>query len=196
MIVLPRLRLRLASILLIFTFMASIGPHGSANAQNASLNSVTLSRLTLIVNDIDQSINFYVRLGLQVQSDQSRTHNEEGGVISGDQLPLTDDPTLSRAVTLTNGSGATAEITLLWYDRPPLPSARGNLMGLGTGDVVMTFQVNNIQTVYGQLESIGTRIQQPPSRFSIRGYDNAQRSGLRLLAYDPNGHLVEVIQTD
>jgi hypothetical protein len=36
-------------------------------------------------------------------------------------------------------AGAQDHVALLRYDRPPLPSARGNLMGLGTGDVVMMF---------------------------------------------------------
>ncbi len=194
---LPRLRMRLAIISLCVTLiLTGIGLQTKTAAQSVSHNSVTLSRLTLIVNDIDRSINFYLRLGLLVQSDQSRTQRDAGGIILGDTFPLTDDPTLSRAVTMSNGQIDAAEITLLWYDRPPLPSARGNLMGLGTGDVVMTFQVNNIQTVYGQLESIGTRFHEPPLRFSERGLDGDQRSGLRFLAYDPNGHMIEVIQID
>jgi len=168
----------------------------NTKAQNFSQRSVTLHRVTLIVSDIDQSIDFYRRLGLTSRSDITRSNDEVGGIISGKSFPLTDDPTRSRLVTMASDADMSGAIALLWYDRPPLPSARGNLMGLGTGDVVMMFQVPDIQTVYSRLDSVSTRFHEPPTRFTSRGPGGVQQAGQRLMAYDPDGHMVEITQID
>jgi catechol 2,3-dioxygenase-like lactoylglutathione lyase family enzyme len=172
------------------------GPHLTTYAQDITPQTATLHRVTLIVSDIDRSMDFYRRIGLIPLSDTTRSSAETGGVISGDVLPLTDDPTRSRLVTMAGNGGASGEIALLWYDRPPLPSARGNLMGLGTGDVVIMFQVPDIQTVHNRLNSVGTRFHEPPTRFTSRTLSGAAQTGRRLMAFDPDGHMVEVTQIE
>lgn len=171
-------------------------PNLTTNAQDISPRYAALHRVTLIVSNIESSMDFYGRLGLVSLSDTARTSDEAGGVISGNALPLTDDPTRSRLVIMARNGGASGEVALLWYDRPPLPSARGNLMGLGTGDVVMMFQVPDIQTVHNRLNSVGTRFHEPPTRFTSRRPDGEMQTGRRLMAFDPDGHMVEVTQID
>ena len=165
-------------------------------AQGTSLNLTALYRVTLIVSDIEQSVSFYQRLGLVLQSDVSRTSDDVGGIISGESLPLTDDPTRSRLIVMAGERPPYGAVALLWYDRPPLPSARGNLMGMGTGDILLVFAVTDIQSVYNRLDAISTRLDGPPIPFTERDSVGNIKSGLRLLAYDPDGHMVEIIQLD
>lgn len=168
----------------------------TALAQDAAPDSTSLHRVTLIVSDIDRSMDFYQRLGLVSKSDISRTSDDASGIISADALPLTDDPTRSRLVIMAGEGRVSGAIALLWYDRPPLPSARGNLMGVGTGDIVLMFEVPDIQGVYSRLDSVSTRFHEPPNRFTEREGGGDLISGRRLLAYDPDGHMVEIIQLD
>ena len=172
------------------------GPLKPASAQDTVLDTTTLHRVTLIVSDIDRSMDFYQRLGLVSKSDTSRTSEDSGGIIAADALPLTDDPTRSRLVIMAGEGRVSGTIALLWYDRPPLPSARGNLMGVGTGDIVLMFDVPDIQGVYSRLGSVSTRFHEPPTRFTERQGEGDLITGRRLLAYDPDGHMVEIVQLD
>lgn len=151
----------------------------------APANAATIARITLVVSDIDKSILFYERLGLTKMGDESRTGAQQ--IHGADDLPLTADATRSRVVVM-RGDGQTSEIVLLSYDRPPLASARSNLMGLGTGDVIIGVVVPDLQTAYAALDRIGARIEKGPNAFT------AAPLGVRLYAYDPDGHMVEITQ--
>lgn len=192
----PEWRSRLAITMVVGLVILMANQVSRTFAQGTSLNSTALYRVTLIVSDIGQSMNFYQRLGLVLQSDVSRASGDEGGIISGETLPLTDDPTRSRLVVMAGEDHLSGAIGLLWYDRPPLPSARGNLMGTGTGDIVLMFAVTDIQWVYSRLGATSTRFHSPPIRFTERDSGGNLKSGLKLLAYDPDGHMVEIIQLD
>jgi catechol 2,3-dioxygenase-like lactoylglutathione lyase family enzyme len=147
----------------------------------------------LIVSDIDKSLDFYQRVGLSKISDRVTADTDTGGVYGAADLPLTADSKRARVIVL---AGDTQALTLLWYDRPALPSSRGNLMGVGTADVILGISVPDIQGAYTRLNQIGTRFHQPPARFTGAGPDGAPQSGQRFFAYDPDGHLVEVSQFD
>jgi hypothetical protein len=118
--------------------------------------------------------------------------NDAGSVFGASELPLTADSTHSRIVVL-NGADEQA-LALLWYDHPSLPSARGNLLGMGTGDVIVGIVVPDIEGAYSRLNQIGTRFPLPPGRFTAA--DGTVQSGRHLFAYDPDGRMIEVIQLD
>lgn len=183
---LPRVS-RLACILLA---VAAMGLGSEARAQGTpGARAAGLSRLTLVVNDIDKSLDFYQRIGLVKSSE--RTAFEADGVYGGAELPLTADSTHSRVVVL---NGNDQSLALVWYDRPALPSARGNLLGIGTGDVIIGIVVPDLEGAYSRLNQIGTRFPLPPGRFTAA--DGTSASGRHLYAYDPDGRMVEVIQLD
>lgn len=148
-------------------------------------SATTVQRVTLVVSDIEKSITFYERLGLAKVHDEGRSGS--ANIHGVDDLPLTSDPTRSRIVVM-KGESQTMEIVLLWYDRPGLASARGNLMGLGTGDVIIGLSVPDLQAAYGALDRIGARLEKGPNAFT------AAPLGVRLYAYDPDGHMVELTQ--
>lgn len=178
--------------------VAGLGmPHplaSSAVAQGiSSARAPATLRTTLVVGDIEKSIDFYQRLGLLKVSDVTGTDTDQGGVFGAADLPLTADSKSSRLVYLRS---ADSVLALLSYDRPQLPSARGNLVGLGVGDVIISVEVGDIQGAYARLSQVGTRFQRTPIRFTQPGVDGTAQNGQHLLAYDPDGHLVEVTQME
>ena len=163
-------------------------------AQERAAYALTIQRMTLVVSDIDKSIDFYQRAGLSIASDTSSSDTDQAGVFGAKDLPLTADSRHSRLVIMRSGNDHAGTIGLLWYDRPPLPSARGNLVGVGTGDVIVAIEVQDLQSAYSGLGQIGTRFHTPPVRFTVTGPDGASQSGQHLFAYDPDGHIIEVSQ--
>ncbi len=168
----------------------AVGLSGEAAAQaTPGARAAGLKRLTLVVNDIDKSLDFYQRIGLVKASEKTATGAD--GIYGGAELPLTADSTHSRVVVL---GGDDQSLALVWYDRPSLPSARGNLLGVGTGDVIVGIVVPDLEGAYARLNQIGTRFPLPPGRFTAA--DGTPASGRHLYAYDPDGRMVEVIQLD
>jgi YD repeat-containing protein len=149
-----------------------------------------VKRMTLVVNDIEKSLDFYQRVGLAKSSEKTATAADS--IFGAAELPLTADSTHSRIVVM-NGSDDQA-LALLWYDHPALPSARGNLLGIGTGDVIVGIVVPDIEGTYARLNQIGTRFPLPPGRFTAA--DGTSQAGRHMYAYDPDGRMVEIIQLD
>ncbi|MEQ9112074.1 MAG: VOC family protein [Rhodospirillaceae bacterium] len=161
---------------------------GSAIAQETAVR-----RTTLLVEDIGRSIDFYQRLGLTPWFERSSTDTDEGGVIGALDLPLTSDPKIGRIVIMRGNDDRIGMIGLLGYQRPPLASARGNLMGLGVGDIIIMIETDDINFVYNRLQETGARFHTPPERFEVTNPDGSVRdTGYRMFVYDPDGHLIEV----
>ncbi len=183
---------RLTVILAVLGLASLAAP---AHAQGTSaIRPATLQRTTLVVGDMDKALDFYQRIGLFKTSDTSVTDTSQGGVFGAADLPLTADSKTSRLVILKGGDAA--QLALVWYDRPQLPSARGNLVGIGIGDVIIGIEVADLQGAYSRLSQIGTRFQRSPVRFTQTTADGTGQTGQHLLAYDPDGHMVEVTQMD
>jgi len=159
--------------------------------------SPAVRRTTLLVDDIEKSIDFYRRIGMTVWYDKTTSERDEEGVIGADDLPLTADPKRGRMVIMKGNDENIGMIGLLAYEKPPLASARGNLFGIGVGDFILMLEVEDINFAYGRLQQIGTRFHSPPRLFEMEGPEgNIADSGRRMFAYDPDGHLVEVRQPD
>lgn len=166
-----------------------------AVAQN-NARGPSIQRTTLIVTDIDKSIDFYQRIGLVKASDTHTTEKDEGGVYGANAFPLTADSKNSRLVVMRGADDRAGAIALLWYDRPQLPSARGNLAGVGTGDVIVVIEVADASGAFSRLNQIGTRFHVPLGRYTATGNDGTPQGGQHMVAYDPDGHVVEVAQMD
>ena len=187
-------RLTLAAAVLALTALGTVPCDAEAQG-TPQARSVGVARLTILVSDIDKSVDFYQRVGLIKASDIATTNTDQGGVFGAADLPLTADSKRGRIVILQNGDGK-GSLALLAYDSPPLPSARGNLVGIGLGDVIVGVEVPDIQVAYGRLGQIGTRFQRTVVRFSQPDAGGAMQNGQHFLAYDPDGHMVEVSQMD
>ena len=157
----------------------------------------TLRRTTLLVDDLDRSEEFYLALGLKPFYDVSRSRSDGGGVIGGADLPLAGNPNNSRIVILIGPDQDTGMVGLLAYDDPPLAETRTSIKGLGRDDVVLMFNVDDIQRSHRKLKALGARLHRPPYRYEVKGDDGRVRStGWRMFAYDPDARLVEIAQPD
>lgn len=157
--------------------------------------SFGVQRTTLLVTDMEKSLDFYQRIGLLKASDTVTKAGDQGGVFGAADLPLTADSKDGRLVVLQAGPGM-AQLGLLAYNNPPLPSARGNLVGVGIGDIIMTIEVPDILGVSSRLAQIGVRFQRNTVRFTQITADGSPQTGQHFLAFDPDGHMVEVSQLD
>jgi catechol 2,3-dioxygenase-like lactoylglutathione lyase family enzyme len=159
----------------------------------ALAQETVVRRTTLLVEDIGRSIDFYQRLGLTPWYDKSSRDTDPGGVIGAMDLPLTADPKIGRIVIMRGNDDRIGMIGLLGYERPPLANARGNLLGLGVGDVIIMVETDDINFVHNRLQETGARFHTPPERFEITNPDGSVRdTGYRMFVYDPDGHLIEV----
>ncbi len=183
-------------ILVLAAILATFGPLAMAGqSPPAPAVGFGLQRTTVLVTDIDKSLDFYQRIGLLKASDTVTKVTDQGGVFGAADLPLTADSKTGRLVVMQTGTGQ-AQLALLAYNDPPLPSARGNLVGVGIGDIIMTIEVPDIQGAANRLAQIGTRFQRNTVRFTQITADGSQQTGQHFLAFDPDGHMVEVSQLD
>ena len=150
-------------------------------------------RTTLLVEDIGRSMDFYQRLGLTLWFEKLSRDTDDDGVIGSAELPLTADPKIGRIVIMRGNDDRNSMIGLLGYERPPLANARGNIMGVGVGDIIIMIETDDINFVYNRLQETGARFHSPPERFETTNPDGSLRdTGYRMFVYDPDGHLIEV----
>ena len=179
---------RLYMVLAVVFVMAGPSLGNMANGQETAVR-----RTTLLVEDISKSMDFYQRLGLMPWYEKTSRDTDDGGVVGANDLPLTADPKVGRIVIMRGNHDRIGMIGLLGYERPPLASARGNLMGLGVGDIIIMIETDDINFVYNRLQETGARFHTTPERFEISNPDGSVRdAGYRMFVYDPDGHLIEV----
>lgn len=165
----------------------------TAESMPSMAQETAVRRTTLLVEDLGRSMDFYQRLGLTPWFERSSRDSDPGGVIGTNDLPLTADPKIGRIVIMRGNDDRIGMIGLLAYERPPLANARGNLMGLGVGDVIIMIETDDINFIYNRLQETGARFHTPPERFEVRNPDGTVRdTGYRMFVYDPDGHLIEV----
>lgn len=168
----------------------------AAQERSSAFQAPAIRRTTLVVENLDKSIEFYQRLGLTKWYDAASDANSPGGVIGAADLPLADDPKVGRIVIMKGNDERIGMIGLLGYDKPKLASARGNLMGVGIGDAIIMMEVPDIQAVYGRLQQIDVRFHRTPYKFVVDRPDGTKSTGQRMFVYDPDGRLIEIAEPD
>jgi catechol 2,3-dioxygenase-like lactoylglutathione lyase family enzyme len=154
-----------------------------------------LRRTTLLVHDLEQSIAFYTALGLKPYYDARKSIGENGDIIGGKDLPLAAEPTDSRIVILVGPHSDSGMLGLLAYSGPKLPRARTDLEGIGEGDTILMFNVDDIHAVRDTLFAAGSKFYREPYPFEVRDDEGTLRAaGWRMFVYDPDGRLIEVAQ--
>lgn len=175
----------------------SVATHSvSAQERASAFQAPAVRRTTLVVENIDKSVDFYQRLGLTKWYEKATDSNSPEGVIGAADLPLAEDPKVGRIVIMKGNDERIGMIGLLGYDKPKLTSARGNLMGIGSGDAIIMMEVPDIQAVYSRLQQIGVRFHRTPYKFTVNNPDGSVNTGQRMFVYDPDGRLIEIAQPD
>jgi catechol 2,3-dioxygenase-like lactoylglutathione lyase family enzyme len=160
----------------------------------AAEHTTAVRQITLVVEDAERAIDFYQRLGMTKMSDRTWDDGEQPSALGANDLPLTADSKIARLAVMKGTGEQGTTIALLAHDRPRLSSARTSLAGLGTGDTILTIEVADIQEAYRRLAQIGTRFQHTPYKFALTNGDGTKQTLQRMLAFDPDGHLAEIIQ--
>lgn len=186
------IRVSAAAVLLVLGAWDAVAQQRPA----AAVAAPGVRRTTLVVENLERSIDFYQRIGLTKWYDKATTRDGPEGVIGAEDLPLTEDPREGRIVIMKGNHDRVGMIGLLGYDHPPLASAKSNLMGIGTGDMIFMIEVGDIQGAYSRLQQIGTRFHRTPYKYRVLNPDGSTNSGTRMFAYDPDGRLVEIAQPD
>ena len=151
-----------------------------------------LSQITLLVDNIQRSIEFYQRLGLSISYRKKSSISDDKDSFGYEKYPLTSDPKTEYYTIMSDGSKEGTNIALLAYEKPPLANARGNLMGLGVGDFILLIKTKDINFLYNRMDEFGARFY---SRLQKSNTHNQLESETiyNFIVYDPDGHLVEVI---
>ena len=176
--------------------MALSALSAAAQERSTALQATAVRRTTLLVDNLEKSMDFYQRLGLTKWYDAASDSNSPDGVIGAADLPLTEDPKVGRIVIMKGNDERIGMIGLLSYDKPKLASARGNLMGIGTGDAIIMMEVADIQATYSRLQQIDVRFHRTPYKFTVNRPDGTTSAGQRMFVYDPDGRLIEIAQPD
>lgn len=185
---------RWSTVCIVGLLMAGVAIESAAQERGPGVQAPAVRRTTLVVEDLAKSIDFYQRLGLTKYYDKATDANSPDGVIGADALPLTEDPQVGRIVIMKGNDERIGMIGLLGYDKPRLASARSNLMGIGTGDIVIMMEVPDIDAVYSRLQQIDVRFHRTPTKYTVSNPDGSTSNGTRMFVYDPDGRLVEITQ--
>jgi len=162
-----------------------------------AMADTTLRRTTLLVSDLEASIRFYSALGMTPFYDASRNQRTDGSIIGENDLPLAGEPRKSRIYILTGADPDSGMIGLLSYSDPALESGVIGLDGVGEGEVILMFSVDDIQQTRQSFAALGVTMHREPYRYEVRNNDGKlQASGWRMFAYDPDDRLIEIAQRD
>lgn len=161
----------------------------TAGLQPADAATSVVKRTTLLVADIERSIDFYQRLGFRIWLDRAGSRDPEGG----GGLPLLGKPTHSRIVVMAGQNDSVAMIGLLEYGEPSLPATRTREGGIGITDVVLVIQTDDLVEVHESLLEIGAQVFDMPRPYTVDSVD-VRKTGLIMFVSDPDGHVIELTQ--
>lgn len=165
-----------------FVGICLILPLGTVSAQET-----VLRRATLIVHDIDRSIEFYSQiLDFEVWLDLPGTVTERS-LPSSAKL---GDP--SRFVIMKGKHPWIGMIGLLQYGpSQPVPAPPAKLT---PSDVVLMLETENLTTIYQRMKAAGTPMLRELESSTVTGADGHSWEASFVFAYDPDGHLLELNQ--
>jgi len=154
--------------------------------------SVGFARLSIFCRDVAASLGFYCDLlGLVKVEDKVIEGPAAGGLL---QLP----PCRLRIVLLAPAADADVVVGLFEIggvplDRLEIPSGR-----VAQGQTALVLSTTEFDALHARLESAGTRFLTPPVRYPKRQASERSPAGLyrEMIAYDPDGLLVSVMQID
>jgi len=148
----------------------------------------TIKRTTLIVRDIDKSVQWYKDvLGLTVWMD---TEVE----LSGVGLAAGNAGDKTHLVILQANDPVIGMIGLLQWIDPPLPAPAEIPTSVTYGQPTFVVDCENTQASYEAAKALGTHIHAEPHEWSIRGQDGRMKHFLSASLFDPDGHFYECNQ--
>lgn len=160
----------------------------AADLRPAEAATSVVRRTTLLVADIERSVDFYERIGFRVWLDREGPRDPETG-----ELPLNGKPKHSRIVVMAGQNDAVAMVGLLQYDKPALAPTRNRNGKIGVTDIVLVIQTDDLATVYESLLEIDADVVSAPQPYSVESVE-VRKNGLIMFVADPDGHVIELTQ--
>jgi catechol 2,3-dioxygenase-like lactoylglutathione lyase family enzyme len=176
---------------LLVTGLASAPPEAGAADAGAAAVDASLLRVTLIVADLQRSLEFYSLLGFTVEGEMGGPRDP-----AKTAFPLNAPSTRSKLLILASGAPGGGKLGLLAFDGPAPAVARPTAERVGAGDVVLVLDAPDATALHAKLTSAGARIVAPPQVYRSRrtGPDGRPLEGRVFHVFDPDGHLVELLQ--
>lgn len=161
-----------------------------AYAAETRTPETVVRRSTLLVNDIEASIDFYQRLGFSVWYDQGGDRDATRPTT----LPLNVVPGYSRLVIMKGRDPWIGMVGLLAYDKPKPKLNRTVEDKIGLGDIILMLETDDVRNVFERLKGTNTRILQAPKEFQTKGAEGKMMVGVNMFLVDPDGHVIELSQ--
>jgi catechol 2,3-dioxygenase-like lactoylglutathione lyase family enzyme len=148
-----------------------------------------LLRTTLIVADLERSIEWYRLLGFEPEQQLGGPRDPDSA------FPLAARAGRFRLVIMAPPAGRGGRIGLLEFadERPPVVHARTDTVGIGSA--VFVVEAPDARAVFAALSAAGARSVTPaPAELRRRDAEGVEGVGWVFHVFDPDGILVEVLQ--
>ncbi|MEM8983835.1 MAG: VOC family protein [Pseudomonadota bacterium] len=144
-----------------------------------------IKRTTLIVRDMDRSVDWYQRvLGMSVWMD---TDFE----LSGEGLAAGKKGDKTRLVILQAEDPVIGMIGLLQWIDPPLPAPDEIPRSVTYGNPTFVVATDDAKAMYEAAKACGTHIHCPPREWSTQGHDGRTKHFIGISVFDPDGYFYE-----
>ena len=162
-----------------------LGAMTSANAFQS-----VVKRTTLLVSDIERSVEFYKAIGFDIWLDRGGDRNPD----SPGGLPLNGKPSHSHITIMSGQHPDWAMIGLLEFSNPPLAWTRDeNDLTIGTSDAVLVIVTDDIKQAHENLIGLNARVLEGPRDYTSNSVEG-RKFGAILFFQDPDGHVIEMTQ--
>lgn len=161
----------------------------SAQASAGVEPGIVVRRTTLIVHDMEASIEFYRDvLGMELWLDSP-------GTVSERSLPSRASPgDASRLVIMKGRDPWIGMVGLLQYgEAAALPGRPEQLL---PGHTILMLETDQLETIWARMQRRGTQVLRPPQDSEVTGADGSRWTARFLFAFDPDGHLLEINQPE
>lgn len=162
---------------------------GATIAFTAEAATSVVRRTTLLVSNVEQSVNFYEKIGFHIWLKTGGPRDPNGPM----SLPLNGKPGLSKFTIMAGKDEWVAMIGLLQYDQPALARTREIMEQIGVGDAVLMIETDNVDEVYRNLQAMNTPMLQLPKEAKTRSADSI-KTVKNMFFRDPDGYVIEMSQ--
>ncbi|MEZ5500110.1 MAG: VOC family protein [Steroidobacteraceae bacterium] len=162
----------------------------AAIASPASEVAGTLLRTTLIVEDMQRSLDFYATLGFKPAQEISGPRSPDS------PFPVNARSRESRLIILASATQQGSTIALLTFAKPAPRWTRRRERRVGIGDMVFVIGVEDARAIHADLHAAGIKTVEEPFSFisRTRTSDGREQQGWVFHLYDPDGYLIEIFQ--
>ncbi len=150
------------------------------------MSNTLVRRTTLIVSDMSAARHFYEDiLGMSVYYDDEFQ-------LTGVGMPAPDPHAKTHLVILKCEDPYIGMIGLVQIMDPPPPPPGPQKDTVGIGDIVLIFDVPDVDAIYEKMQAAGSRIHSRPHDWEVDLPDGSRKKLRSLGCFDPDGYFVDL----